>query len=94
MNASREFFCPRCRNALTMSDAIHMLARVQSRGDDYIASVTVETIACPACGEAIRVEDIISGKHDYRTPAFQGILGCVFAILIIGELIYLVASSA
>ena len=94
MNASREFFCPRCRKSLTMSDAIHMLARVQRSGDDYIASVTVETIPCPACGQAMRVEDIISGKHDYRAPAVQGMIGFVFAILIIGELIYLVASSA
>ncbi|HEY0325752.1 MAG TPA: hypothetical protein VGC46_07220 [Allosphingosinicella sp.] len=75
-----------------MSDAMHMLALVHRTGDNYIANVTVETVTCPACGQAMRVEDIISGKHDYHTGAIGGIFSCVGAIVIIGGLVYLVAS--
>lgn len=62
-----------------MSDTMHALALIHRSGDSYIATGTVDSVTCPACGCAIAVQDIIAGRHG---PPPLGAVGWILTILV------------
>ncbi len=92
MDVSREFFCPRCKRSLTMSDQMHMMALVHRGGGSYIAFGDTDTVTCPACRCEMKVQDIIAGK--YGPSVSGGIFGAIGAFAMIGGLVYLIYSCS
>jgi hypothetical protein len=79
--SDNQIICPHCLHALRLPTQLEVLRNQHRGGGGYIVISDADELGCPDCGKPIRVQDIISGKHD---PKKKGCLGDLADLLGIG----------
>lgn len=79
--------CPNavCRRSLSLPTQLEVMREVHRGGGSYVSlNDPNQAMACPHCATAIRVVDIIAGRHDPKPTSVLKTIGELIVFCVIG----------